>query len=103
MFSQIDFSDAYLQVELTDEAKEVVVVNTHKGLYRYKRLPFGIKTAPGIFQSIMNKMISGLDGVAAYLDDILVVGKTPEEHKRNLFALFERIAEYGSRVELEKC
>ncbi|EPB65739.1 reverse transcriptase [Ancylostoma ceylanicum] len=103
MFSQIDFSDAYLQVELTDEAKEVVVINTHKGLYRYKRLPFGIKTAPGIFQSIMNKMISGLDGVAAYLDDILVVGKTPEEHKRNLFALFERIAEYGFRVRLEKC
>ncbi|EPB73411.1 reverse transcriptase [Ancylostoma ceylanicum] len=103
MFSQIDFSDAYLQVELTDEAKEVVVINTHKGLYRYKRLPFGIKTAPGIFQSIMDKMISGLDGVAAYLDDIVVVGKTPEEHKRNLFALFERIAEYGFRVRLEKC
>ncbi|EPB76328.1 reverse transcriptase [Ancylostoma ceylanicum] len=103
MFSQIDFSDAYLQVELTNEAKEVVVINTHKGLYRYKRLPFGIKTAPGIFQSIMNKMISGLDGVAAYLDDIVVVGKTPEEHKRNLFALFESIAEYGFRVRLEKC
>ncbi|EYB82543.1 hypothetical protein Y032_0357g3380 [Ancylostoma ceylanicum] len=57
MLSQIDFFDAYIQVELTDEAKEVVVINTHKGLYRYKRLPFGINTAPGIFQSIMNKMI----------------------------------------------
>ncbi|EPB69877.1 hypothetical protein ANCCEY_11030 [Ancylostoma ceylanicum] len=98
MFSQIDFSDAYLQVELTDETKEMVVINIHKGLHRYKRLPFGIKTGPGIYEGIMNKMISGLDGVAAYLDDILVVRKTPEKHKRNLFALFERVAEYGFRV-----
>ncbi|VDL71646.1 unnamed protein product [Nippostrongylus brasiliensis] len=102
-FSQIDFSDAYLQIELTDEAKELVVINTHKGLYRYKRMPFGIKTAPGIFQSVMNKMISGLEGVAAYLDDLIVMGTTLEEHRKNLFALFERIAEYGFRVKLEKC
>ncbi|VDL83597.1 unnamed protein product [Nippostrongylus brasiliensis] len=102
VFSQIDLSDAYLQIELSDEAKKKVVINTHRGLFQYNRLPFGIKTAPGIFQQIMNKMVSGLRGVATYLDDILVCGKTELEHKENLLALFGRIEEYGFKLRLEK-
>ncbi|EYC08316.1 hypothetical protein Y032_0066g3694 [Ancylostoma ceylanicum] len=103
VFSQIDLSDAYLQIELSDESKKVVVINTHRGLFQYNRLPFGIKTAPGIFQQIMNKMTAGLRGVATYLDDILVCGKTEQEHMENLLALFERISEYGLKVRKEKC
>ncbi|VDL77978.1 unnamed protein product [Nippostrongylus brasiliensis] len=103
VFSQIDLSDAYLQIELTEEAKKKVVINTHRGLFQYNRLPFGIKTAPGIFQQIMNKMVSGLRGVATYLDDILVCGRTEQEHKENLIALFRRIEEYGFKLRLEKC
>ncbi|KIH62547.1 reverse transcriptase [Ancylostoma duodenale] len=103
VFSQIDLSDAYLQIELSDESKKMVVRNTHRGLFQYNRLPFGIKTAPGIFQQIMNKMVAGLRGVATYLDDILVCGRTEQEHMENLLALFERIAEYGFKVRIEKC
>ncbi|PIO60094.1 hypothetical protein TELCIR_18417 [Teladorsagia circumcincta] len=98
IFSQIDLSDAYLQLELSEESKRKVVINTHKGLFRYNRLPFGIKTAPGIFQQVMNKMVTGLQGVAAYLDDILVGGKTEQEHQENLLAVFGRIADYGSKT-----
>ncbi|EPB74304.1 hypothetical protein ANCCEY_06606 [Ancylostoma ceylanicum] len=72
VFSQIDLSDAYLQIELSDESKKMVVINTHRGLFQYNRLPFGMKKALGIFQQIMNKMITGLRGVTTYLDDILV-------------------------------
>ncbi|EYC07815.1 hypothetical protein Y032_0068g142 [Ancylostoma ceylanicum] len=103
VFSQIDLSDAYLQIELSDESKKMVVINTHRGLFQYNRLPFGIKTAPGIFQQIMNKMVAGLRGVATYLDDILVCGRTEQEHTENLLALFGRIPEYGFTVRLEKC
>ncbi|KIH64333.1 reverse transcriptase [Ancylostoma duodenale] len=103
VFSQIDLSDAYLQIELSDESKKMVVINTHRGLFRYNRLPFGIKTAPGISQQVMNKMVFGLRGVATYLDDILVCGRTEQEHMENLLALFERIAEYGFKVRIEKC
>ncbi|KIH44127.1 hypothetical protein ANCDUO_25858, partial [Ancylostoma duodenale] len=92
VFSQIDLSDAYLQIELSDESKKMV----------YNRLPFGIKTAPGIFQQVMNKMVSGLRGVATYLDDILVCGRTEQEHTENLLALFVRVAEYGFKVRIEK-
>ncbi|PIO53377.1 reverse transcriptase, partial [Teladorsagia circumcincta] len=103
IFSQIDLSDAYLQLELSEESKRKVVINTHRGLFQYNRLPFGIKTAPGIFQQVMNKMVSGLRGVTTYLDDILVSGKTKEEHNENLLAVFGRIADYGFKVRLDKC
>ena len=102
-FTQIDFADAYLQIEVDDEAKEILTINTHRGLFRYNRLPFGIKSAPGIFQQVIDSMICGLQGCAAYLDDVIVTGRTIEEHVANLEALFERISDYGFRVRIEKC
>ena len=56
-----------------------------------KRLPFGIASAPGYFQEIMDQLTCDLKGVAVYLDDILVSGTTAEEHVRNLRALFKRL------------
>ncbi|VUZ50489.1 unnamed protein product [Hymenolepis diminuta] len=70
---------AYLQVEVESESRELLTINTHCGLFQYTRLPFGIRTAPSIFQHIMGSMISGLVDTAAYLDDIIVVGESEEE------------------------
>uniref|UniRef100_A0A7I4XT76 RNA-directed DNA polymerase n=1 Tax=Haemonchus contortus TaxID=6289 RepID=A0A7I4XT76_HAECO len=91
VFSQIDFADAYLQVEVDDDSKELLTINTHRGLYRYNRLPFGVKSAPGIFQQIIDSMISGLNGVAAYLDDVIVTGRTLSEHSQPGSPLFKDI------------
>lgn len=60
VFSQIDLSGVYLQIELSADAKKMVVINAHRGLFQYSRLPFGRKTAFGTFQQIMKKMVSGL-------------------------------------------
>ena len=103
VFSRIDFSDAYLQVELDDDSKRLCNINTHRGVYEYQRLPFGIKSAPGIFQAIMNKMLAGLPFATAYLDDIVVVSRSQNDHRRHLHAVFDRINEYGFRVRREKC
>ncbi|KAK6743719.1 hypothetical protein RB195_010799 [Necator americanus] len=103
LFTQIDFAEAYLEVEVEEESKEMLRINTHRGLYRYNRLPFGVKSAPGVFQQIMDSIICGLEGVAAYLDDVIVTGRTQQEHRHNLEALFGGIHEYGFRVLLEKC
>ena len=70
---------------------------------KYQRLPFGVKCAPGIFQEAMDRMITGLEGCAAYLDDVIVTGSTLDEHNRNVKALFKKIAESGFRVRMEKC
>jgi hypothetical protein len=79
-FSKIDFSEAYLQVELDDDSKDLLVINTHKGLFHYNRLSFGVASAPSIFQKIMDQMLAGLDGTVCYLDDIIVTDHNYHDH-----------------------
>lgn len=67
-FSKFDLSEAYHQVELTDESKKFLVINTPFELYQYQRLPFGVASAPGIFQRFMEELVSGMVGCATYLD-----------------------------------
>ena len=103
VFSKIDLAQAYLQVPLDEESKKLVVINTHKGLYRFNRLPFGVSAAPSIFQRTMENLLQGLPGVCVYLDDILVSGGSTEEHLRNLEAVFTRLEQAGLRVKRSKC
>ena len=79
-FTKIDLSHAYLQVMLDDESKKFRVINTHKGLYKYTRMPFGISSAPAIFQCVMDTILQGLSNVLCYLDDILITRATDQEH-----------------------
>ncbi|CAS00538.1 Protein CBG26155 [Caenorhabditis briggsae] len=81
----------------------MLCINTRRGLFNYNRQPFGVKSAPGCFQQVMDAMITGLDGPAAYLDDIIITGSTIEQHNSRLKSVFKRIYNYGFRVKLEKC
>lgn len=102
-FSRIDLSRAYQQIQVDDDSKKYLTINTHLGLYHVNRLPFGITPAPAIFQKVMDSMLKGLPGVTCYLDDILVTGTTNEEHLRNLEAVLKILLERGVRVRREKC
>nr|CAD2199217.1 unnamed protein product [Meloidogyne enterolobii] len=103
IFSQLDLRDAYLQVELDSDSKKLANINTHKGLFEVQRLPFGVKSAPAIFQKLMDELISGLKGVFAYLDDLIIASENETEHKKILIQLFEGIQKYGLKIQLEKC
>ena len=70
-FTKLDLSQAYQQLPLHPDSRKYVVINTHKGLFQYTRLPYGISSAPGIFQKEMDNLLAGIPGVAVYLDDIL--------------------------------
>ena len=59
-FTKLDLSQAYLQIKLKEEARKYVVINTHKGLYQYTRLPYGVASAPGIFQKVMENVLCDL-------------------------------------------
>ena len=59
-FSKFDLRHAYQQVVLDDQAKQLVTINTHKGLYRVNRLPFGVASAPSLFQRIMENLLQGI-------------------------------------------
>ena len=101
-FSKLDLSSAYQQMLLDEDSREYVTINTHRGLYRYTRLPFGIASAPAIFQKAMDSVLQGLQHVICYLDDILVTGTTDEEHLQNLDAVLSRLKEQGLRLKKEK-
>ena len=73
------------------------------GLFRYQRLPFGIATAPAIWQKAMSIVLQGCKGVIYYIDDILVTGKTRAEHEENLRHVFQRLEQFGLRIKLSKC
>ena len=102
-FSTLDLSHAYNQMVLDDDARHYLTINTHRGLYRYTRLPFGVASAPSVFQKAMDQILQGLDGVLCYLDDILVSGKTEGEHLENLEKVLQRLQEHGLRVKRAKC
>ena len=56
-FTKLDLSLVYQQMALTDESKKFLTINTHRGLYQYTRLPFGVASAPAIFQKAMDEAV----------------------------------------------
>lgn len=103
IFSKIDLSDAYLQVEVEPDSRKLLTINTHRGLFQFNRLVPGVKSGPGAFQQIIDAMIADLKGVDSYLDDIIIAGETEEIHSENLMKLLQRIQQYGFRLKIDKC
>ena len=97
-FTKLDLSEAYLQIPLEEQSKKYLVINTHKGLYRFTRLPYGVAAAPFIFQQIMDQILPKLPGVVCYLDDILVTGKDEKEHLSNLEAVLQKLQQHNLRT-----
>ena len=79
------------------------MINTHKGLFRYNRLPFGISAAPAIFQRTIEGILQGIPSVCVYLDDILITGATEQEHLKNLDQVLNRLQQSGMRLKKKKC
>ena len=69
IFSKINLSQAYQQVQLDDKSCKFVTITTHQGLYQYTRVPFGISSAPALFQKIMGTLLQGVPNTICYLDD----------------------------------
>ena len=91
IFSKIDLAEAFFQVPLQETSKNLFTINTHLGLFKFLRLPFGITPAPAIFQKIIDTIVQDVEGCWAFEDDILVSGTTLENHLDNLTKLFDRL------------
>ncbi|XP_054260272.1 uncharacterized protein K02A2.6-like [Macrosteles quadrilineatus] len=94
-FSVLDLEAAYLQLAVAEESQELLTLATHKGLVRLRRLPYGLSSAPALFQAAMDKIIGGLPGTVAYLDDLLVGGSSREEALTRLEHVLQRLQSYG--------
>ena len=102
-FSKIDLTSAYQQMALEKESRQYVTINTHRGLYRFTRLPFGIASAPALFQKAMDSILQGVPNTICYIEDILVTGRSDKEHLKNLEEVLSRLRRYGLRLKKNKC
>ena len=103
VFSKIDVSEAYLQIPAEENSSKLLCINTHRRLYKFDKLAFGIKVAPAISQQVMDTMLGGFDFTFAYLDDIVISSKTKELHREHLNKVFAVIREFGFKVNESKC
>ena len=103
LFSKIDLTNAYQQMRLDDASKAYTTINTHKGLFEYNRLPFGVASAPAMFQRAMECVLQGIDHTVVYVDDILVTGASIEEHLHTLDKVLSKLGESGLRLKKAKC
>ncbi|XGW34211.1 hypothetical protein V3C99_018216 [Haemonchus contortus] len=102
-FFKMDLSDAYMQLELEPESKKYTTINTHRGMFVYNRVPFGIASIPAIFQRIMETTLAGIEGVIIYLDDITVTAPDDVTHLARLREMLKRLREAGFKLKREKC
>ena len=102
-FSKLDLSQAYAQCVLDEESQNYTCINTHKGLFKYTRLSFGLASAPAIFQRVMECVLSGMQGVLCMLDDVLVTGADRNEHLGRLNAVLQRLQDAGLTLQKSKC
>lgn len=104
-FSAFDLASGFHQIKLDPKTRHKTAFSTPHGHFEYKRLAFGLKNAPPSFQRMMDRALVGLlgNGIFVYLDDIIVCGKTLEEHNENLRKLFQRLREVGLKLQPDKC
>lgn len=84
MFTSLDAASGFWQMHLHPESSKLATFITPFGRHAYKRLPFGITSAPEIFHRKMAETLGDLEGVAIYMDDVLVFGDTAEQHDQQL-------------------
>lgn len=104
-FTTLDLKAGFHQILMDPRDREKTAFSTDLGHYEFIRMPFGLKNAPATFQRLMNIVLDGLLGhkCFVYLDDIVVIGRTLEEHLRNLKEVLDRLTAHNLKIQLDKC
>ena len=104
-FSTLDLLSGYHQIALEEQSKEVTAFCTEKGLYQYRVMPQGACGSPASFQRLMNIIFHGMPSnkAMAYLDDLVIMGRTFEEHLVNLREVLDRLRAHGLKLSVDKC
>ena len=102
-FTKMDLPHVYKQVEVDPQYHLYTTINTHKGLYTYRRQLFRINSTPSIFQRLMQNLLQRIPQVSVYIDDILITGHTESEQIANGEKVLERLSLAGMKCRREKC
>ena len=103
VFSKVDFNKGFHQLELSEESRNMTVFASHVGLYRYKRLNFGVSVAPEIFQNEIRQVLTGLEGTMNISDDIIIHGPDRESHDLRLESVLQRLQDKNLTLNKNKC
>ena len=103
VFSKLDMRSGFHQIELDVDSREITTFITHQGLYVYKRLMFGLASAPEMYQKIIRDVLIGISKACNIADDIVVHGKDTEEHDDMLEKTLTRFRECGLTLNGKKC
>ena len=103
IYTNLDANSGFHQVVLSEDSARLTTFITPFGRYMFRRLPFGISSAPEYFQKRMDSELSGLAGVVCHLDDILVIGRNQREHDERLRAVLDRLVKCGLTLNIDKC
>ena len=104
-FSTLDLRQGYWQVENDPETADKTTFITRKGAFKFKVLPFGLSNAPAVFQRLMNLVMQGLtwEACLVFLDDIIVLSATFEQHLERLNSVFDRLKSANLKLKPSKC
>ena len=104
-FSSLDLVKGYYQVPVAESSRPFTAFATHRGHWQFKRMPFGLCNAPATFQRLMNLVLKDFpwDHVMAYLDDVLIMDGTFEDHAANVGAVLKCLGDHGLKIKPRKC
>jgi hypothetical protein len=104
-FSALDLASGYFQIRIAEEDIPKTAFGTPFGHFEWRVLPMGLTNAPSSFMRVMNKVFEKYlgDFVLVYLDDILIMSKSPAEHLIHLRKVFETLRQYRLQAKLSKC
>ncbi len=104
-FSVLDLCSGYYQISMAEEDKEETAFICPLGFFQFERMPQGITGVPATFQRLMEKAVGDMHllQVIVYLDDIIMFGRTLEEHEERLLKVLDRLQECGLKVSIDKC
>ena len=101
-FSKLDARNSYWSVKLDTESSFLTTFNTPFGRYRYLRMPFGLVMSQDVFQHKMDQILEGLEGIVSIADDVIVHGRTEEEHDARMTKLMDVANDKGLMFNSEK-
>ena len=104
-FSTFDANKGFHQIEIAPEDREKTAFRTHRGLHQYKRMPFGLKNGPSVFQRLMDKILGRFKWQTAlvYIDDIIIYSKDVATHIKDIGTILGLVAQSGLTLSLKKC
>ncbi|XP_060080411.1 uncharacterized protein K02A2.6-like [Ylistrum balloti] len=102
-FSKLDAESGFWQIELDEPSSNLCTFNTPFGRYKFLRVPFGLSSAPEVFQRAMSEVFKDLDGVEPIVDDILIWGETREQHDARLRSALETARKANVKLDKSKC